>query len=70
MDRIIKVGIAELRSKLATYLTSNEPIAVVRRGQTIGYFVPAVVSEDILEKEALEQATAKLNELLQQRSLK
>lgn len=68
MDRIIKVGIAELRSKLASYLSSKEPIAVVRRGQIVGYFIPAAMSEDAVERDTLEQATAKLTELLEQRS--
>ncbi|MDJ0594490.1 MAG: hypothetical protein QNJ72_31695 [Pleurocapsa sp. MO_226.B13] len=67
MDKIVKVGISELRSKLATYLNSKQPIAIVRRDRTIGYFVPASVSEDSVELDTLEQATSELTRLLKQR---
>jgi hypothetical protein len=68
MKQIIKVGVSELRSRLASYLSSKEPIAIIRKGQILGYFVPATVSEDAVEKETLEQATAKLMEFLKQHS--
>lgn len=36
----IKVGVREFREQLAHYLESESPIAVTRRGETIGVFVP------------------------------
>ncbi|MDJ0535591.1 MAG: type II toxin-antitoxin system Phd/YefM family antitoxin [Xenococcaceae cyanobacterium MO_207.B15] len=68
MAEIPKVGVRELRSKLATYLNSGEPIAIVRHGQTIGYYVPTSESENSLELETLKQAASKLNSLLEQHS--
>lgn len=67
MPNISKVGIGKLRSNLANYLNSNEPIAIVRHGQTIGYYVPATVDESEIERESLKQAVSKLDGLLQER---
>lgn len=67
MPNISKVGIGKLRSNLANYSNSNEPIAIVRHGQTIGYYVPATVDESEIERKSLKQAVSKLDGLLQER---
>jgi len=67
MPNISKVSIGKLRSNLANYLNSNEPIAIVRHGRTIGYYVPATVDESEIERESLKQAVSKLDGLLQER---
>ncbi len=67
MSDIYKVGIGKLRANLANYLNSNEPIAIVRHGQTIGYYVPASIEESAVERESLKQAVSKLDGLLQER---
>jgi len=36
----IKVGVREFREKIAGYLESNTPVAITRRGETVGVFVP------------------------------
>jgi hypothetical protein len=36
----IKVGVREFREGLAGFLESDTPIAVTRRGETIGVYVP------------------------------
>ena len=36
----IKVGVREFREELARYLESDTPVAVTRRGETIGVYVP------------------------------
>jgi PHD/YefM family antitoxin component YafN of YafNO toxin-antitoxin module len=39
---IQKVGIREFRKKLAAYLLeSDEAVAITRRGDTVGYYIPA-----------------------------
>ena len=63
MPNIAKVAIGKLRSNLANYLNGNEPIAIVRHGQTIGYYVPTSIEESTLEKESLKQAISKLDGL-------
>lgn len=36
----IKVGVREFRERLAHFLESDAPVAITRRGETIGVFVP------------------------------
>jgi len=35
-----KVGVREFRERIATFLESKTPVAVTRRGETLGVFVP------------------------------
>ena len=67
MPNIPKVSIGKLRSNLANYLNSDQPIAIMRHGQTIGYYVPASVEELVVERESLKTAVLRLNGLLQER---
>lgn len=36
----IKVGVREFREQIARYLESDQPVAVTRRGETLGVYVP------------------------------
>ncbi|MGA7462119.1 MAG: prevent-host-death protein [Candidatus Korobacteraceae bacterium] len=36
----LKVGVREFREKIATFLESDTPVAVTRRGETLGIYVP------------------------------
>jgi hypothetical protein len=36
----IKVGVREFREQIARYLESKTPVAVTRRGETLGVYVP------------------------------
>jgi hypothetical protein len=36
----IKVGVREFREQIARYLESETPVAVTRRGETLGVYVP------------------------------
>ena len=35
-----KVGVREFRERMATFLESDTPVAVTRRGETLGVYVP------------------------------
>ena len=52
----IKVGVREFREQFARYLESDAPVAVTRRGETIGVYVPtpkkAINSADYAELKA------------------
>jgi antitoxin (DNA-binding transcriptional repressor) of toxin-antitoxin stability system len=37
----VKVGIRELRENLAGYFESGKPLAIMRHGETLGYYIPA-----------------------------
>jgi hypothetical protein len=36
----IKVGVRQFRERIATFLESDIPVAVTRRGETLGVYVP------------------------------
>ena len=36
----VKVGVREFRERIAAFLVSDVPVAVTRRGETLGIFVP------------------------------
>jgi hypothetical protein len=36
----IKVGVREFRERISTFLESETPVAVTRRGETVGVYVP------------------------------
>jgi UDP-N-acetyl-D-mannosaminuronate dehydrogenase len=36
----IQVGVREFREQIARYLESDTPVAVTRRGETLGVYVP------------------------------
>jgi antitoxin (DNA-binding transcriptional repressor) of toxin-antitoxin stability system len=36
----LKVGVREFRERIASFLESDTPVAVTRRGETVGVYVP------------------------------
>lgn len=52
----VRVGMRELRDKLACYLESTVPIEVTRHGQTIGFYIPLPKRPGQGEREALIEA--------------
>jgi len=52
----IKVGVREFREQIAHFLESDAPVAVTRRGETLGVYVPTprklVKSADLAELRA------------------
>jgi len=64
MDHVT-VGIREFRENLASYLLeTNAPVAITRHGDTIGYYIPARRKRTETERAALQEAAARLEELL------
>jgi len=51
-----RVGIRELRARLASHLESATPIEVTRHGRTIGLYVPLPQDSDLSEREKLLEA--------------
>jgi antitoxin (DNA-binding transcriptional repressor) of toxin-antitoxin stability system len=60
----IKVGMREFREKLAGYLESGTPLAIMRHGQTAGYFIPAQKRSRKAELEAMRAAAKDLDEMI------
>ena len=60
----VKVGVREFREKLAGYLESGTPLAIVRHGQTLGYYIPAQKRSRKAELEAMRAAAKDLDEMI------
>ncbi|MCC7340420.1 MAG: hypothetical protein IT170_04980 [Bryobacterales bacterium] len=66
----LKVGVREFRERIASFLESDTPVAVTRRGETLGIYVPTCrkhpKSADISELKAaadrLAEALADVDE--------
>lgn len=52
----VRIGIRELRDKLASYMESTIPIEVTRHGQTVGFYIPVPRRPGQAEREALLEA--------------
>ena len=60
----IKVGMREFREKLADYLESGTPLAIMRHGVTLGYYIPAQKRSRKAELEAMRAAAKDLDEMI------
>jgi hypothetical protein len=61
----IKVGIRAFREKIARFLESNTPVAVTRRGETLGIYVPTPrKSVQTADGTEIRAAATRLAELL------
>jgi antitoxin (DNA-binding transcriptional repressor) of toxin-antitoxin stability system len=60
----VKVGIRELRENLAGYLESGKPLAIMRHGETLGYYIPAQKRDRQAELEAMRAAAQDLDEMI------
>ena len=60
----IKVGMREFREKLAGYLESGTPLAIMRHGETLGYYIPARKRSRKAEIEAMRAAARDLDEMI------
>ena len=63
-EMLEKIGIREFRNNLAKYISATEPIAVMRHGQTVGYFLPTHKKPEQAELKSLKVAAKKLDRLL------
>jgi antitoxin (DNA-binding transcriptional repressor) of toxin-antitoxin stability system len=60
----IKVGIREFRENLAGYLESGAPLAIVRHGETLGFFIPAQKRNRETELRAMRAAAKDLDDMI------
>lgn len=61
----VKVGIREFREKLADFLEADQPVAITRHGETVGFYIPTrrkVKDEDLA---ALRAAAARLDAMIE-----
>jgi PHD/YefM family antitoxin component YafN of YafNO toxin-antitoxin module len=63
------VGVREFRERLSEHLMSESPIAVTKHGLTVGYYIPTHHPISDADREALERAAQRLNELLEAKGI-
>ena len=59
-----KVGIREFRENLASYLESGTPLAIMRHGETLGFYIPAQKRDRGAELAALRAAANDLDAMI------
>ena len=64
-----RVGIRELRARLASHLESATPIEVTRHGRTIGLYVPLPQDTGMDERETLLEAGRRMQAELERLGL-
>src|ERR1700689_1079382 len=60
----VKVGMREFREKLAGYLESGTALAIMRHGETLGYYIPAQRRNRKSEIAAMRAAAKDLDEMI------
>jgi antitoxin (DNA-binding transcriptional repressor) of toxin-antitoxin stability system len=61
----VKVGMREFRENLAGYLESGTPLAILRHGETLGFYIPAQKRNRKAELEALQAAAKDPDEIIE-----
>lgn len=56
----IKVGVREFREQITRFLESDSPVAVTRRGETLGIYVPTPRKSRQVETSELRDAADRL----------
>ena len=59
-----KIGIRDFRAKLADYLEAGRPLAITRRGETLGFFIPAQKHNRKAELAAMRAAAKELDSMI------
>jgi antitoxin (DNA-binding transcriptional repressor) of toxin-antitoxin stability system len=59
-----KVGVREFRENLSDYLESATPVAIMRHGKTVGFYVPTPQRPRQEDLEALRRAGEQLDALI------
>jgi antitoxin (DNA-binding transcriptional repressor) of toxin-antitoxin stability system len=66
----VRVGIRELRARLASHLENATPIEVTRHGRTVGLYIPLPQESDLSEHERLLEAGRMMQAELQRLGLR
>ena len=59
-----KVGMREFRENLAGYLEAGTPLAIMRHGQTLGFYIPAQKRDRKAQLEAMRAAAKELDAMI------
>lgn len=60
----VKIGVREFRENLAGYLESGTALAIMRHGETLGFYIPARKRSRKAELEAMRAAAKDLDDMI------
>ena len=60
----VKVGMREFRENLAGYLESGRPLAIMRHGEALGFYIPAQKRSRKAQLEAMRAAAKELDDMI------
>lgn len=60
----LKVGMREFRENLAGYIEAGRPLAIMRHGETLGFYIPAQKRNRKAEIEAMRSAARDLDQMI------
>jgi len=60
----VKIGMREFRENLAGYLEAGTPLAIMRHGETLGFYIPAQKRDRKAEIEAMRAAAKELDAMI------
>ncbi len=61
-----KVGIREFRNNIAKYVDGSTPLAVMKHGHTVGYYIPIQQQPNEEDYRALQQAAGVFDQMMQE----
>jgi antitoxin (DNA-binding transcriptional repressor) of toxin-antitoxin stability system len=59
-----KIGMREFRENLAGYLEAGTPLAIMRHGKTLGFYIPAQKRDRKAQLEAMRAAAKELDAMI------
>jgi antitoxin (DNA-binding transcriptional repressor) of toxin-antitoxin stability system len=59
-----KIGMREFRENLAGYLEAGTPLAIMRHGETLGFYIPAQKRDRKAQIEAMRAAAKELDTMI------
>jgi antitoxin (DNA-binding transcriptional repressor) of toxin-antitoxin stability system len=59
-----KIGMREFRENLAGYLEAGAPLAIMRHGETLGFYIPAQKRDRKAQLEAMRAAAKELDAMI------
>ena len=59
-----RIGMREFRENLAGYLEAGTPLAIMRHGQTLGFYIPAQKRDRKAQIEAMRAAAKELDAMI------
>lgn len=61
----VELSVSELGEKLAGYVESRTPLAIMRMGETVGYYIPAQKRDFVAARKAIREAGEVVDKMIE-----